>query len=489
MSWDAFSNDDAPMKDNEETQPSSADNAGHDEGDRSATDGPATSGGAQAGPPSDPENPFPGGFESTEGQGNGGHRRAPRLTRRKHDKVIGGVAGGIADYFGIDPLLVRLAFAGFALIGGGGIVLYVLGWIFIPERGEGEPSGVAPRVDAAKYLGIGLIVIATLIFVDGIGFGSGGLGPFEHLFFAIILVGLGMFLLRRESNAVHTPAPPQVETRHHTTAQMVATHPGPQAPVPPTATYPTTPVGYEPAGAGKKPRTRSRLGLLTLAAVLLTTGAAASLNNFGVTSFDGGQLSALALVILGGGLIVGAWWGRARWLIWIGLLMFPIVAFTNLFDLSTVSRSGEVGTFFASPQTQADVGNGYEVLAGDATIDLGDFDFTPGEQADLEVDIAFGELTVIVPRDVYVELDGSMEAGVIRFFGGQRGGQGVTFVENDGDPNSEASVSLDLEGAIGKIEVVRSSSSRASLETETPEQESGRETNGERPESRERERS
>jgi Cell wall-active antibiotics response 4TMS YvqF len=338
-------------------------------------------------------------------------------------------------------------------------------------------------------------VIATLIFIDGIGFGTDGLGPFEHLFFAFILVGLGLFLLRREPSAqspprTSPPYPPPVEPGHHTSAQMV-THPqAAHASVPPT-TYPSTPVSYEASGAGKKPGTNSRLGLFTLAAVLLTTGAAAFLNNLGVTSFDGGQLSALALIILGGGLIVGAWWGRARWLIWIGIVIFPFVAFASLIDLSMVSRNGEVGNFFASPQTQADIGNGYEILAGDATIDLGDFEFTPDEQAELEVDMAFGQLIVIVPRDAYVEIDGSMQGGEIHFFDSRQGGQGVELVDSDGDPNSEASVSLQLDGALGRIEVQRSSG-RASIEAVPSEQGTDRGTNTEtdrqRPERRERER-
>jgi phage shock protein PspC (stress-responsive transcriptional regulator) len=483
------SHDDALMKDNEESQPSSGDNAGQNEGDRPAAEGPATDGGAQAGRPSDPDNPFLGGFESeTEGGTRGEYRRAPRLTRRRHDKVIGGVAGGIADYFGIDPLLVRLAFAGFALIGGGGIVLYVLGWIFIPERGEGEASAVAPKFDAMKYLGIGLIVIATLIFVDGIGFGSDGLGLFEHFFFALILVGLGLFLLRREPQAqTSPPSPPPVEPGQQTTAQTVAPQQTARAPAPPTTTYPATPVGYEPAGAGKS-RSRSSLGLFTLAAILLITGAAAFLNNLGVTSFDGGQLSALALILLGGGLIVGAWWGRARWLIWIGVLIFPFVAFANLIDLSMVSRNGEVGTYFASPQTQTDIGDGYEILAGDATIDLADFEFTPDEQVELEVDIAFGQLFVMVPRDAYVEIDGSIQGGEIQFFNSRRGGQGVELVDSDGDPNSAAKVSLQLDGALGRIEVQRSSS-RASIEGVPSDQETDQSrTQRQRPEQRERER-
>ncbi len=372
------------MKDDDETQPSPAENAGqHAEGpttsDRPAAEGPATDSGSQAGPPpSGSEPPPPGGYGPEAHQPQGAYVRPPRLTRRAQgqDRVIGGVAGGIADYFGVDPLLVRLAFAGFSLVGGGGIVLYVLGWIFIPERGEGEVVGRARRVDSAKYLGMGLIAIATLILVDGIGFGSGdgGFGPFEHLFFATILVGLGVFLLRSsdERAPAHPPPPPppcslvcagRPKCRRHDDSISATATTGQTQPIP-SSTFAASPIGYEVPDKKAKPRERSQLGLLTLAAVLLITGAAALLNNLDVTSFDGGQLSALALTVLGIGLIVGAWWGRARWLIWIGLLMFPFVTFFSLVNLSMVSLDGEVGELNLRPVDQVDMAGGYELLAG-----------------------------------------------------------------------------------------------------------------------------
>lgn len=65
-----------------------------------------------------------------------------RLTRSETDKRIGGVCGGIAEYFGIDPILVRVGFvvAGFM---GWGILLYIVLWIVLPK---GEPGAApAPR--------------------------------------------------------------------------------------------------------------------------------------------------------------------------------------------------------------------------------------------------------------------------------------------------------------------------------------------------------
>ncbi|HHY80856.1 phage shock protein C (PspC) family protein [Thermoanaerobacter thermohydrosulfuricus] len=57
-----------------------------------------------------------------------------RLYRSKKNKMIGGVCGGIAEYLGIDPTIVRLIWAFTTLFWGAGIIIYLLGWIIIPEE-------------------------------------------------------------------------------------------------------------------------------------------------------------------------------------------------------------------------------------------------------------------------------------------------------------------------------------------------------------------
>lgn len=55
-----------------------------------------------------------------------------RLYRSQHDRMLGGVAAGIAEYFGIDPTLVRLGWVLLVLLGGTGILLYFIAWIIVP---------------------------------------------------------------------------------------------------------------------------------------------------------------------------------------------------------------------------------------------------------------------------------------------------------------------------------------------------------------------
>ena len=57
-----------------------------------------------------------------------------RFYRSTTNRVIGGVAAGMAEYFSLDPVLIRLLFVLFALFGGGGVLVYIIFWIVIPER-------------------------------------------------------------------------------------------------------------------------------------------------------------------------------------------------------------------------------------------------------------------------------------------------------------------------------------------------------------------
>lgn len=49
-------------------------------------------------------------------------------------KVIGGVAGGLAEFFGIDPTIIRIIFILLTIMGGGGLLIYIILWIVVPEK-------------------------------------------------------------------------------------------------------------------------------------------------------------------------------------------------------------------------------------------------------------------------------------------------------------------------------------------------------------------
>jgi phage shock protein PspC (stress-responsive transcriptional regulator) len=71
-----------------------------------------------------------------------------RLTRSTSDKKLGGVAGGLGDYFSVDPILFRIGFAVATLFSGAGAVAYLALFAFLPTD-AGDPAPLGPRPAAA----------------------------------------------------------------------------------------------------------------------------------------------------------------------------------------------------------------------------------------------------------------------------------------------------------------------------------------------------
>jgi phage shock protein PspC (stress-responsive transcriptional regulator) len=65
-------------------------------------------------------------------------RMAQPLTRSVDDRMIAGVAGGLARYFDVDVTLVRVILAVLTVVGGAGVPLYAAGWLLIPEEGSDQ---------------------------------------------------------------------------------------------------------------------------------------------------------------------------------------------------------------------------------------------------------------------------------------------------------------------------------------------------------------
>ena len=97
-------------------------------------------------------------MSTEEGLGTPGSTKL-ELRRSRTDKVIGGVAGGLGAYLGIDSVVMRIGFV-VLLFAGVGFPLYILAWILIPEEREGE---VRQRVDPASSLAARTVVGGLLV--------------------------------------------------------------------------------------------------------------------------------------------------------------------------------------------------------------------------------------------------------------------------------------------------------------------------------------
>ena len=122
-------------------------------------------------------------------------KKTKRLFRNINDKVIGGVASGISNYFKIDPLITRIIFITMAFVGGFGLLAYIICWIGIPAGNDSESiirkryyrdsdekvlGGVAMGV--ANYFSVDVSIV-RILFLISIFFGGFGVLIYFILWF------------------------------------------------------------------------------------------------------------------------------------------------------------------------------------------------------------------------------------------------------------------------------------------------------------------
>ena len=131
-----------------------------------------------------------------------------KLVRSEEKRVIGGVCAGLAQYFGVDPVLVRLIFAALALVQGVGVIAYLIIWLVVPAESNRDLSGEEAiranmadmRVRADQLVGRlgegqqGTIFIAILLITLGAIFLLGQFVPM-HILWPLVLIALGGYLL------------------------------------------------------------------------------------------------------------------------------------------------------------------------------------------------------------------------------------------------------------------------------------------------------
>ncbi len=155
---------------------------------------------------------------------------AKKLYRSTTDKMLGGVAGGLAEYFDIDSTLVRVLFIVVVFLGGGGIIAYIILWIVVPQKPYELPkyqfeqsppeSGSGSDFSSAEnksdsfnvsngsiagsmvrsgnkqiWVAIVLMVIGGLLLLDNIF----PRFDFDH-YWPVILIGIGVGLLLKAKN-------------------------------------------------------------------------------------------------------------------------------------------------------------------------------------------------------------------------------------------------------------------------------------------------
>jgi len=171
------------------------------------------------------------------------------------------------------------------------------------------------------------------------------------------------------------------------------------------------------------------------------------------------RVVAAALLVVGAGLLVGTRFGRARWLLPVGLLLALALAAT------AAAHEAGLEDGVGEREWRASGSGSYRLGMGEAVLDLGGL--RAGDHARVEARVGVGQLTVLVPDDLVVDVVSDVGLGEIsrteesarsRLSLDERGGNDLHEQFLVGGPADEATVDLDLEVGLGEIEVRRGGS-------------------------------
>jgi phage shock protein PspC (stress-responsive transcriptional regulator) len=328
--------------------------------------------------------------------------RPRRLLRSRDDRVLAGVCGGIARYFNIDPLIVRIAAVALAFVGGAGVIAYIAAYFLVPaDDGTGHPVNGGPS-RLATVLGAVAIVLAGIALLDGsFGFGfAWTLAPFGFL--VLILAIAGQRLLRRRGEG-------------------------------------------EPPAARIVKVTILLFGSL-VACVLLFAGSAWA------TAAGGGTVVAALVVALGVAMVLLSFrHGQARWLA-LPALVLAIPA--GVVSAAGIDLDGGVGERTYTPASIADIKpGGYRLGAGELVIDLRRMTWPAHAQASVKIDAGTGHALLVVPADVCVQAEAHAGLGYVDVLGQTFGGADVDDTIGTVSRHDGRRLIVDGDVGIGALEI------------------------------------
>ncbi|HEX8123028.1 MAG TPA: PspC domain-containing protein [Solirubrobacteraceae bacterium] len=317
-----------------------------------------------------------------------------RLHRSRTDRIIGGVCGGIAREYRLDPTLVRIGFVVGVLLWGAGALVYLAALFLMPEAEPGTEDAAAPLPPLGDRNRV-LAVIGVVVLV-AVG------GPLLLALALVAAIGLGF-------------------------AWLVT--------------------GRRPASvdAGEILRlTLLGLGVLALLVVL-------AFGSFWGSAAGGDLVVAACVAAAGLALVASAFTRPARWLILPALVLAIPAGFVAA---AGIDLDGGIGDKTYRPTAVADIREHYEVGAGSLTIDLRDVELPQGSRR-VHVDVGMGEAVVLVPDDVCVSTTAELGMGGVGVFDRDTGGIDVDWEDLRTPPPGTPRLVVDADIGVGALEVGR----------------------------------
>ncbi|MEC5190098.1 MULTISPECIES: PspC domain-containing protein [unclassified Arthrobacter] len=406
--------------------------------------------------------------------------------RRGRERWVGGVASGIAERFGVDPLIVRGILIVLTVFAGVGVVLYGIAWALLPE-----PDGRIHVQEAAAgrwSSGMTGALITTVIGFPSLGTGFWGwdrygAGPF---IWTVFWVGGVIYLIyyltqRNKSRNEGTPKTATPQTDPYTAADYSGTTPadysgtpfpgygGPPASAagwgtpPPSTPAPPPGGGYRPDPGGasippvkpRNPGPGSPAVAVTVGLALLVGGGLKALDAANVIDLGTSSNAivwASGAVILGLGILVSGLRCRTS-----GILGFFAAVALIVGGIFNVLPNGDRfrpqnADWYPASIDQAR--GGFDITAGTGTVDLTRLALNPPLGTDLVVpiDATASNLTVVIPDTVPVEVRADITMGNLNEGSQSHGGmtsQQRTY--NTGKPG--ATLILTIDGTFSNVTI------------------------------------
>ena len=320
-----------------------------------------------------------------------------KLTRSSSDKLIGGVAGGLGRYFGVDPILFRIAFVALSFAGGVGILAYIGLLAFVPADDGSSPFGKGPNANVAGV--ILLAILALVVFGPPAFF----LGPV--LVPVAIVLGIGVLLWRAAGGTLTT--------------------------------------GGDPARIAARGAIAFLIGL---------AGVGAFVGVFLLAAIGGGTVLAILAIVAGMALVVAAFAGGARWLIVPALVLVLPLAIVAAADIDVKGGAGER---HYRPASANEIQPDYRLGMGELDVDLRDVTLPAGTTT-TNVKVGVGHAVVRVPENACVTSDVQIGVGHAQVLNRPASdGVDIAFALAGATASDAPRLHLNADIGIGALEVVR----------------------------------
>lgn len=416
-----------------------------------------------------------------------------RGIQRGRDRWVGGVASGIANRMGVDPLIVRGIVIVLSVFAGVGVLLYGIAWALLPE-----PDGRIHVQEAAAgrwSSGMTGALITTVIGLPGLGSGIWGWDRhgFGGFIWAVFWVGGIIYLIyyltqrnktpngtaamsspsygvagpNQPSNAAPSYAAPSStapsgysQSGYDYSGYDQSTVPGPAWGAPPPS-GPAAPGGYRPDGAPIPPAKPRNPGpgapavAVTVGTALLVGGGIKALDATNVIDLGNSSTAivwASGAAVIGLGILFAGLRGRTS-----GILGFFAVLALIVGAIFNVVPNGDRFRFQNadwSPATIEQARSGFEITGGTGTADLTKLALNPplGSDVVVPIDATASSLTVVIPDTVPVQIQADMTMGNLNEGGRSHGG--MTMQQNDYNTDKPgARLILTISGTVSNVTI------------------------------------